>query len=103
MIKPPYLVKKRKLLCLIRVLALGTACVATGISKEWIDETNRQLKLIPNQINPSHTSILPGGAKYEKAMSLEKIEQTLGIKHIPDTNQLEEIKQIYITKAPQVA
>ena len=57
------------------MLALVTACVATGISKEWIDETNRQLKLIPSQTN----SVLPEGAQYEKAMSLEEIEQSLGI------------------------
>tara|TARA_R110002033_G_scaffold132580_2_gene172390 strand:- start:94 stop:405 length:312 start_codon:yes stop_codon:yes gene_type:complete len=85
------------------MLALITACVATGISKEWIDETNKQLKLSPDQTNPSHTSTLPGGAQYEKAMSLEEIEQTLGIKNIPGVDQLEEIKQIYVAKAPQVA
>lgn len=85
------------------MLALVTACVATGISKEWIDETNRQLKLIPDQTDPSHNSALPGGAQYEKAMSLEEIEQILGIKNIPGVNQLEEIKQIYVTKAPQVS
>ncbi len=77
--------------------------MATGISKEWIDETNQQLKLIPDQTNPSQTSILPGGAQYEKAMSIEEIEQILGIKNIPGVDQLEEIKQIYVAKAPQVA
>jgi hypothetical protein len=85
------------------MLALVTACVATGISKEWIDGTNQQLKLIPDQTNPSHTSTLPRGAQYEKAMSLEEIEQTLGIKNIPGVDQLGEIKQIYAVKAPQVA
>ncbi|KFY03277.1 hypothetical protein V490_00233 [Pseudogymnoascus sp. VKM F-3557] len=80
-----------------------SACVATGISKEWIDETNEQLKLIPDQTSPSHTSTLPGGAQYEKAMSLEEIEQILGIKNIPGVDQLEEIKQTYVAKAPQVA
>lgn len=77
--------------------------MATGISKEWIDETNQQLKMIPNQTNPSHTSTLPGGAQYEKAMSLEEIEQIIGIKNIPGVDQLEEIKQIYETKAPQIS
>ena len=74
-----------------------------GISKEWIDEANRQLKLIPEQTNPSHTSALPEGAQYEKAMSLEEIEQILGIKNIPGVDLFEEIKQIYETKTPQVA
>jgi hypothetical protein len=36
-------------------------------------------------------------------MSLEEIEQILGIKNIPGVDQLEQIKQIYVTKAPQVA
>jgi hypothetical protein len=63
-----------------------------GVSKEWIDETNQQLKLIPDQTNPSYASTLPRGAQYEKAMSLEEIEQILGIKNIPSVNQLEEIK-----------
>ena len=85
------------------MLALITACVATGISKDWIDETSQQLKLIPNQTNPSHNSTLPGGAQYEKAMSLEEIEQIIGIKNIPGVDQLEEIKKIYVTKAPQVS
>ncbi|MCJ1360343.1 MAG: hypothetical protein MMC33_010348 [Icmadophila ericetorum] len=51
----------------------------------------------------NHTSTLPGGAQYEKAMSLEEIEQIIGIKNIPGVDQLEEIKQIYVTKAPQVS
>jgi hypothetical protein len=44
-----------------------------------------------------------GGAQYEKAMSIEEIEQILSIKNIPGVDQLEEIKQIYVAKAPQVA
>ena len=32
-------------------------------------------------------------------MSLEEIKQILNIKNIPGINQLEEIKQIYVTKA----
>jgi hypothetical protein len=36
-------------------------------------------------------------------MSLEEIEQILSIKNIPGVNQLEEIKQIYVVKALQVA
>jgi hypothetical protein len=36
-------------------------------------------------------------------MSLEEIEQILGIKNIPGVDQLEDIKQIYVTKALQVA
>ena len=42
-----------------------SACVATGISKGWINEEkqNQQLKLIPGQTSPSYTSKLPGGAQ----------------------------------------
>ena len=85
------------------MLVLITTCVATGISKEWIDETNQQFKLIPDQTNPSYTSTLPRGAQYEKAMSLKEIEQIIGIKNIPGVDQLEEIKQIYVTKAVQIS
>jgi hypothetical protein len=82
------------------MLALVTACVAMGISKEWIDETNQQLKLIPNYLtNPSYTSALPRGAQYEKAMSLEEVEQILSIKNIPSVDPLEEITHINVTKA----
>ena len=55
--------------------------------------------MIPNQTNPSYTSILPRGAQYKKAMSLEEIKQIIGIKNIPSIDQLKEIKQIYVAKA----
>jgi hypothetical protein len=35
-------------------------------------------------------------------MSLEEIEKILGIKNIPGVDQLEETKQIYVTKPPSV-
>ena len=71
------------------MLALATACVATRVSKEWIDKTNRKLKLAPDQ--------------HEKAMSLEEIEQILSIKNLPGVDQLKDIETIYMTKAPQIA
>jgi hypothetical protein len=80
------------------VLALITAYVATGISKKWINKTNRQFKLIPDQTNSNHNSALPKKTQYKKTISLKKIEQILDIKNIPGVNQLEKIKQIYITK-----
>lgn len=85
------------------MLALITACVTTEINKEWINETNQQLKLILNQTNLSYTSMLSEEAQYEKAMSLKKIEQILDIKNISDIDKLKKIKQIYVTKASQVA
>jgi hypothetical protein len=59
--------------------------------------------LIPDQTTPSYTLTLPGGAQYKKAMSLEEIEQIISIKNIPGVDQLEEIKQIYMTNALQIS
>jgi hypothetical protein len=36
-------------------------------------------------------------------MSLEEIKQIISIKNIPRVDQLEEIKQIYVTKALQIS
>jgi ethanolamine transporter EutH len=47
--------------------------------------------------------VLPEGAQYKKAITLDEIEQILGIKNIPGIDQLEEIKQIYVIRALEVA
>jgi hypothetical protein len=88
---------------LIYILALEAACVAIRITKEWIDEKNRDLKLIRDEAHRIHSSVPPRGAEYEKAMLIEEIERVLSIKRITSVNRLEEIKRIYMTKAPRVA